>query len=1147
MKDPVDWWPMFHHDLGHSGYSTSTGPTTNRTLWTYATGSGVYGACPAVAGGVVYVGSSDHNVYALNAATGALIWEYTTGGGLGACPAVAGGVVYVGSDDYNLYALNATTGGLIWKYTTGYWVESSPVVVSGIVYVGSIDRSVYALNATTGALIWKYTTGGYVYSSPAVASGIVYVGSCDYNVYALNATTGALIWKYTTGRAVMNCQAVAGGVVYVGSCDYNVYALNATTGALIWKYTTGNAVSCSSPAVASGIVYVGSEDYNVYALNATTGGLIWKYTTGSYVYSCPAVAGGVVYVGSEDNNLYALNATTGGLIWKYTTGGNVYSSPAVASGIVYVGSGDYNIYAFGSPPQTVYINADGSITPSGAPIATSDNVTYNLTGNIGYPAYYGIVVRKSNIIVDGKAYTVQGNQSGNGLYWTNINNVTIKDTNVENFTYGIYLFDSNNSIISGNFVTANSYYGIYLSYSSSNDSVVGNDVTANSQGGIVLDSYAGSNSISGNNVTANEGYSIWLYYSSNNSVSGNKITNNTYGLRADYSSGNSISGNNVTATTYQGIYLLDSSNNNTINGNNLVNNQYGIFLSSSSGNKIYHNNFNNSPQAFSYQSVNVWDNGYPSGGNYWSDYSGNDSYSGPHQNVSGSDGIGDTPYIIDSNNTDHYPLMQPWTGLLPTTTYINLSLNLVTVGSAVTCTATVSGVNAQTRATGTVTWSTSSTTGNFSQSVCTLSSGNCSTTYIDASPGSVTIAAYYSGDSNYQPSIGSTTVTVVSSGPVYYSKNYVSVQAAINNATAGSNVIVAAGTYSEQLTLNKTLTIIGDPGPDGSPVFGGGGSGVYLTVYSGASGSIVTGFVITSYDEGMLVYAGNCKIYGNSMSSMGEAGIVLQGNSATSNTIYDNSFQNTPTSINLTSSAAYNTIYDNVINSQNTVTLNFGTNSNTIYQNVISGSSIVLNMTNSVGNTFYHNSFLSTVQIINPGANFWNSTYPSGGNYWSDYKGTDSFSGPYQNVTGSDGIGDTPYPIGSSKDNYPLMKPYALSAGHDVAVTSVVTSMTVILLGSTCSVTVSVVNKGQYNETFQVTAYANAIVIGTQQVTNLGSTSQVTLTFTWNTTGLLEGRYTISAQATPAPPETSTADNTLVNGTIQITGGGGGSRIPYMD
>jgi outer membrane protein assembly factor BamB len=89
-------------------------------------------------------------VYALKASTGALVWSYTTGAGVDSSPAVANGVVYVGSWDNNVYVLKASTGALLWKYTTGAWVESSPAVANGVVYVGSWDNNVYAFGLRTG-------------------------------------------------------------------------------------------------------------------------------------------------------------------------------------------------------------------------------------------------------------------------------------------------------------------------------------------------------------------------------------------------------------------------------------------------------------------------------------------------------------------------------------------------------------------------------------------------------------------------------------------------------------------------------------------------------------------------------------------------------------------------------------------------------------------------------------------------------------------------------------------------------------------------------------------------------------------------------------------------------------------------------------
>ncbi|MFB0523671.1 MAG: PQQ-binding-like beta-propeller repeat protein, partial [Candidatus Bathyarchaeia archaeon] len=148
-------WPMFHHDLERTGVTPEHVTPPLALLWNSTIGYGVL-SCPAVSGGLVYIGSYDYNVSALNATTGEKIWNYPTSGQVISSPAVSGGVVYIGSsyNDHHVYALNATTGAQIWNYTTGSNVWSSPAVCGGVVYVGSVDSRVYALNATTGAQIW---------------------------------------------------------------------------------------------------------------------------------------------------------------------------------------------------------------------------------------------------------------------------------------------------------------------------------------------------------------------------------------------------------------------------------------------------------------------------------------------------------------------------------------------------------------------------------------------------------------------------------------------------------------------------------------------------------------------------------------------------------------------------------------------------------------------------------------------------------------------------------------------------------------------------------------------------------------------------------------------------------------------------------
>jgi len=327
---------------------------------------------------------------------------------------------------------------------------------------------------------------------------------------------------------------------------------------------------------------------------------------------------------------------------------------------------------------TIYIRADGSIEPPDAPISTFDNVTYTLTGNITSDAD-GILVERSNIIIDGNGYELQGSgYPTKGFTLSEIENVTIERMNIESFYIGVYLNASFHIVLTENNITGNTYG---VCGPSSNNTLFSNQIASN-EDGVVLE--GNHNVVHNNNITKNRFGCIVT--SANNTIFRNNITNNTdEGIRVEQESDNkpasynNIFGNNITNNGNYGIVLIMTNNNNvygntlsehayygiamysygnnTIVGNLIIKNQYGLSLSSDH-NKIYHNNFvNNTSQVEIYGGVgNIWDNGYPSGGNYWSDYADADLYRGPFQNETGSDGIGDIPYPVG----DRYPLMSPW-------------------------------------------------------------------------------------------------------------------------------------------------------------------------------------------------------------------------------------------------------------------------------------------------------------------------------------------------------------------------------------------------------------------------------------------------------------------------------------------------------
>ncbi len=390
-------WPQFHDDPAHSGDNSSekilsaANVSDLRVAWTDTADSYVLSS-PAVAGGVVYIGSTDGKLYAyaVGCASGGgsctPLWTGKTGNQITSSPAVADGVVYVGSEDGKLYAfaVDCASGGgsctPLWTGTTGSTFGSSPAVADGVVYVGSSNGKLYAFavgcarGGRSCTPLWTGATGAgsYFESSPAVADGVVYVGSEDHELYAFAvgcASGGGSctpLWTGATGYDVQSSPAVADGVVYVGSADGNLYAFAvgcASGGGSctpLWTGATGDEVF-SSPAVADGVVYVGSMDGKLYAFAvgcASGGGSctpLWTGTAGDEIQSSPAVAGGVVYVGSYvgsyDGKLsaFAVGCASGGgtctPLWT-GAGGGIFSSPAVADGVVYVGSYDGKLYAF---------------------------------------------------------------------------------------------------------------------------------------------------------------------------------------------------------------------------------------------------------------------------------------------------------------------------------------------------------------------------------------------------------------------------------------------------------------------------------------------------------------------------------------------------------------------------------------------------------------------------------------------------------------------------------------------------------------------------------------------------------------------------------------------------------------------------------
>jgi len=301
----------------------------------------------------------------------------------------------------------------------------------------------------------------------------------------------------------------------------------------------------------------------------------------------------------------------------------------------------------------------------------------NLIANNTWDGVY--IVGSNDCVVQGN--TVSANV-GYGIRFS-YSAVTDVDENtiIDNEANGIYLYKCNVFNFRGNVIVGN-VVGIY-SYRCFNCTMASNQISNHSREGIEV-VYSEYVVVSENTLLRNGRAGVGVYYSTENVVKNNFINRNLdYGVWLDNANNILIVGNNVTCNNWHGIYLHVLNNctvknnlidgnlngldfwladNNTITDNIVEENSCGMHLEDCIHNRIFHNSFSNNTQQVSTlgQCENIWDNDYPSGGNYWSDYSGIDLYKGPFQNSIGSDGIGDTAYVIDSENSDSYPLMVPY-------------------------------------------------------------------------------------------------------------------------------------------------------------------------------------------------------------------------------------------------------------------------------------------------------------------------------------------------------------------------------------------------------------------------------------------------------------------------------------------------------
>lgn len=274
-------------------YANSSTPTyhngilfffANQTLRAVSAASGAevwhfttpdYGYPPLVWNGKVYFQDDDMKVYCLDEVSGSLQWTFDEGektpGNYGV-PTIVDGVLYAGSYNTHLFALNPVTGSLVWEHTSFDGAPYfSPCVANGIVYTGDYLYFT-AFKATDGTPLWTSRNFGYIHEI-ATGGGRIYAGSSDDRVHALDAITGAEQWDFPTPHMVERAPVYSGDTLFASS--YNIlYALDAKTGSQLWRTDTDEDINGST--YCKGNLYTGGYE-RMLSVNTKTGALNWQF------------------------------------------------------------------------------------------------------------------------------------------------------------------------------------------------------------------------------------------------------------------------------------------------------------------------------------------------------------------------------------------------------------------------------------------------------------------------------------------------------------------------------------------------------------------------------------------------------------------------------------------------------------------------------------------------------------------------------------------------------------------------------------------------------------------------------------------------------------------------------------------------------
>ncbi|XZE44411.1 PQQ-binding-like beta-propeller repeat protein [Pirellulaceae bacterium SH467] len=357
----ADDWAVVRGNSQGTGVASGKLPKEPKVLWEFKTENDQAGfeGTPVIAGGKVFLGDFEGNVYAFELATGQIAWKVKAKEGFVAAGAVRGEYLVMGDFSANIYCYRTTDGAEIWTGELDQAIVSGGNFVEDEVLLSSDSGSLYAIDLKTGKQRWTYATGDQLRSTASLWNNIALLGGCDSKLHKIDVAKGEPISEGEPLMApTLSTPNIIGDVAIVPTQPGVVFAIDAKAGKTLWSYEpdggANSDIRASSATLATwkdgkleGVVVVPSRNKRLIGLDAATGKLKWEAVLRKRSDASPVICDGRAWIGGSDGMVYAIDVENGKESWTYQLSGQILASPAIADGKIVIATEKGTIICFG--------------------------------------------------------------------------------------------------------------------------------------------------------------------------------------------------------------------------------------------------------------------------------------------------------------------------------------------------------------------------------------------------------------------------------------------------------------------------------------------------------------------------------------------------------------------------------------------------------------------------------------------------------------------------------------------------------------------------------------------------------------------------------------------------------------------------------